>query len=220
MLFRSIRSAIQGTTPSKSSALLSMSGVPASVPGSDSLATDAARAGNAFLVSARQGVAPDASLLPDGMPTDPLAAAGFALVVLVITELALSHAQAVAIVIEDEGKKPTLSPAELEGLVNLVRSLVQSSILLQRRLYDVEVARPIIEGLRNTAAMIQSRARQVILQSPPMIERTVESPASLRLLAHRWYGEHARSTELLRLNPGLNTPHNIPAGKVLRAYAE
>jgi prophage DNA circulation protein len=126
----------------------------------------------------------------------------------------------VAIVIEEEDKRPTLSPVELEGLVNLVRSLVQSSILLQRRLYDGEVARPIIESLRNTAAMIQSRARQVILQSPPMIERTVESPTSLRLLAHRWYGEHARSAELLRLNPGLNTPHNIPAGKVLRAYAE
>lgn len=222
-LFRTpsqIRSAIQGTTPSKSSELLSMSGVPASIPGGDSLTTEAARAGNAFLISARQGIAPDPNLLPEGMPADPVAAAGFALVVLVITELALSHAQAVAIVIEDEGKKPTLSPTELEGLVNLVRSLVQSSILLQRRLYDVEVARPIIEGLRNTAAMIQSRARQVILQSPPMIERTVESPASLRLLAHRWYGEHARSAELLRLNPGLNTPHNIPAGRVLRAYAE
>ncbi|MFF3705013.1 hypothetical protein ACFYXR_28105, partial [Pseudomonas qingdaonensis] len=160
------------------------------------------------------------SLLPDGMPEDPVEASGYALVVLVITELAAAHAQAVAVVIEDESKTPTLSPTELEGLVNLVRSLIQGAILLHRRLYGVEAARPVIEGLRNTAALIQARARQVILQSPPMVERVVESPASLRLLAHRWYGDHGRALELIRLNPGLKTPHNIPAGKVLRAYAE
>lgn len=222
-LFRTptqIRSAIQGSTPSSSTALLSMSGVPASIPGGASLTTDAVRAGNTFLISARQGIAPDADLLPDGMPDDPVESSGFALVVLVITELAAAHAQAVAIVIEDEGQKPTLSPLELEGLVNLVRSLVQSAILLQRRLYDVETSRPIIEALRNTAALIQARARQVILQSPPMVERVVETPVSLRLLAHRWYGDHSRALELIRLNPDLNTPHNIPAGRVLRAYAE
>lgn len=222
-LFRTptqIRSAIQGSTPSSSTALLSMSGVPASIPGGASLTTEAARAGNAFLISARQGIAPNADLLPDGMPVDPVTSSGFALVVLVITELAAAHAQAVAIVIEDEGQKPTLSPLELEGLVNLVRSLVQSAILLQRRLYDVETSRPIIEALRNTAALIQARARQVILQSPPMVERVVETPVSLRLLAHRWYGDHTRALELIRLNPDLNTPHNIPAGRVLRAYAE
>ncbi|WP_397458209.1 DNA circularization protein [Pseudomonas asplenii] len=222
-LFRTptqIRSSIQDNTPSTSAALLARSGVPATLPGGDSLASDAARAANAFLISARQGVEPIDGLLPDGMPDDPVEASAFALVVLVITELAAAHAQAVAIVIENESKDPTLSPVELEGLVNLVRSLVQSSILLQRRLFGVEAARPVIEGLRNTASMIQARARQVILQSPPMLERVVETPASLRLLAHRWYGDHTRALELIRLNPNLNTPYNIPAGKVLRAYAE
>lgn len=230
-----IRAAIQGSTPSSSTALLARSGVPAALPGSASLTADAARAGSGFLIGARQGVAPTVELLvdgvpgntgtglvllPNGMPDDPVIASGFALVVLVITELALTHAQAVASVIEDEADTPTLSPLELEGLVNLVRSLVQSSILLQRHLYDVEAARPIIEALRNVAALIQARARQVILQSPPMIERVVETPASLRLLAHRWYGDHTRAAELIRLNPGLKTPHNIEAGEVLRAYAK
>lgn len=230
-----IRAAIQGSTPSSSTALLARSGVPAALPGSASLTADAARAGSGFLIGARQGVAPTVELLveglpgntgpglvllPNGMPDDPVTASGFALVVLVITELALTHAQAVASVIEDEADTPTLSPLELEGLVNLVRSLVQSSILLQRHLYDVETARPIIEALRNVAALIQARARQVILQSPPMIERVVETPASLRLLAHRWYGDHTRAAELIRLNPGLKTPHNIEAGEVLRAYAK
>jgi len=230
-----IRGAIQGSTPSTSTALLVRTGVPSALPGNASLTADAARAGAGLLIGARQGVAPVVGtlidgattipgsvlvLLPDGMPNDPVAASGFALVVLVITELALAHAQAVAIVIEDEADTPTLSPLELEGLVNLVRSLVQSSILLQRHLYDVDTARPIIEALRNVAALIQARARQVILQSPPMLERVVETPASLRLLAHRWYGDHTRAAELIRLNPGLKTPHNIEAGEVLRAYAK
>lgn len=230
-----IRGAIQGSTPTSAAALLIRTGVPAAIPGNASLPADAARAGSVFLIGARQGVAPRVELLveglpanagsgvvllPDGMPDDPVAANAFALVVLVVTELALAHAQAVATVVEDEADTPTLSPLELEGLVNLVRSLVQSSILLQRHLFDVETARPIIEALRNVAALIQARARQVILQSPPMLERTVETPVSLRLLAHRWYGDHTRAAELIRLNPGLKTPHNIQAGEVLRAYAK
>ncbi|WP_426111329.1 DNA circularization protein [Pseudomonas sp. DSP3-2-2] len=222
-LFRTpteIRSAIQGGTPTTATALLSKSGLPITLPGADGLTPAAARVGAAFLVSARQGTEPDADLLPLGMPTDPVEANAFALLVLVITELALAHAQAVAVIIEEEATTPTLSPLDLEGLVNLVRSLVQSAILIQRRLYDVETSRPVIEALRNTAALIQVRARQVILLRPPMVDRIVETPASLRLLAHRWYGDHTRAVELIRLNPGLKTPHNINAGEVLRAYAE
>ncbi|WP_244161136.1 hypothetical protein [Pseudomonas anguilliseptica] len=158
--------------------------------------------------------------LPDTMPTDPVAATAFGLVVLVVTELALAQAQAVAVIIEGEAERPTLSPADLEGLANLGRALLQAAILLHRRLYGVETALPVIEALRAIAALIQARARLVILQSPPLLERVVESPASLRLLAHRWYGDHDRAMELLRLNPGLRTPHNIPPGEVLRAYAE
>jgi prophage DNA circulation protein len=154
------------------------------------------------------------------MPADPLAASGMALVVLVITELALSHAQAVSVVIEAESVTPTLSPDELESLVNLVRSLVQSAILLQRRLYGIEDALPVIESLRNIAHLVQARARSVILQSPPLILRTVQTPSSLRLLAFRWYADHSRAAELLRLNPGLTRPYSIPAGEVLRAYAK
>ena len=69
------------------------------------------------------------------------------------------------------------------------------------------------------AGLIQARARQVILQRPPMINRAVESATSLRLLAFRWYGDHARASELLRLNPRLRSPFMISSGEVLRAYA-
>lgn len=215
-----IRGAIQTSTPSDSASLLSRSGVPAAMPGASSLPADASRAAATLLASARQGVDPDESLLPSSMPSDPVAENAFGLVVLVITELALSHAQAVAAIIEAEAETPTLSPDDLESLANLTRSLAQAAILLHRRLYDVETARPIIEGLRNTSALIQARARRVILMAPPLVERTVQTPASLRLLAHRWYGDHTRAAELLRLNPGLQTPYNIEAGEVLRAYVE
>ncbi|WP_160286825.1 DNA circularization protein [Pseudomonas knackmussii] len=215
-----IRGAIQTSTPSDSASLLSRSGVPAAMPGASSLPADASRAAATLLASARQGVDPDESLLPSSMPSDPVAENAFGLVVLVITELALAHAQAVAVIIEAEAETPTLSPDDLESLANLARSLAQASILLHRRLYDVETARPIIEGLRNTSALLQARARRVILMAPPLVERTVQTPASLRLLAHRWYGDHTRAAELLRLNPGLQTPYSIEAGEVLRAYVE
>lgn len=215
-----IRSVIEGGTPSTSRELLSRNGIPSSMPGSESLTAEAARAGSALLLSARQGVEPDPDTLPAEMPSDPVAASALGLVVLVITELAVSHAQAVAGVIEDEATAQTLSPEELERLVNLSRSLTESAILLHRRLYDVETALPIINALRSVAGLVQARARSVILLSPPLIERTVSSATSLRRLAHHWYGDHARADELIRLNPGLKTPYNIEAGEVLRAYAK
>lgn len=215
-----IRGAMQTRTPSTARELLSRNAVPASMPGAGSLTTDAAQVGAALLASARQGGELATGPLPDTMPTDPVAATAFGLVVLVVTELALAQAQAVAVIIEGEADRPTLSPVDVEGLANLGRALLQAAILLHRRLYGVETALPVIEALRAIAALLQARARLVILQSPPLLERVVESPASLRLLAHRWYGDHGRAMELLRLNPGLRTPHNIPAGEVLRAYAE
>jgi prophage DNA circulation protein len=215
-----IRGAIQNSTPSTSRELLSRSGIPATVPGSTSLTAQASRAATALLVSARQGTEPDASVIPDSMPTDPVEAAGLALVVLIVTETALANAQAVSVIIEDEATTQTLSPGEVEALVNLVRSLLESAILLHRRLYDVQTALPVIDALRTMAGLIQARARTVILLSPPLVERTVESAANLRLLAHRWYGDHSRAIELARLNPGLSAPYNIQPGEVLRAYAE
>lgn len=215
-----IRGAIQNSTPSTSRELLSRSGIPATVPGSTSLTAQASRAGTALLVSARQGTEPDASVIPESMPTDPVEAAGLALVVLIVTETALANAQAVSAIIEDEATTQTLSPGDVESLVNLSRSLLESTILLHRRLYDIQTALPVIDALRTMAGLIQARARTVILLSPPLVERTVESAANLRLLAHRWYGDHSRAIELARLNPGLAAPYNIQPGEVLRAYAE
>jgi prophage DNA circulation protein len=215
-----LRAAIQSGTPSSAPDLLSRSGLPSTMPGAASLTPEVARLGSALLAGARQGDQPDEASLPDALPDDPLAASGYALVTLVITEWALSYASAVSVVFEADADDLALSPQDLERLVNLVRSLIQAAILLHRRFYEIETALPIIEGLRTTAALIQVRARQLILQRPPLVERTVETAASLRLLAYRWYGDNTRAGELLRLNPTMRAPHSIAPGTVVKAYAK
>ena len=219
-----IRSAIQAerarrnaevTTPLQSRVL-----VPATLPGGDALAAEASRAGTALLQASRQGGAIEAVPLPAAMPDDPVQTTSWGLVTLVLTELALANALSTGELLEAEGEQPTLSPTELEDQVNLGRALIQATIQLHRRLYDVEQALPVIEALRTVAALLQARARQVILLRPPLRKRVVESPASLRLLAHRWYGDQNRALELLRLNPWLRNPHNVAAGETLLAYAE
>lgn len=89
------------------------------------------------------------------MPDDPVEAVAFALITLVITELALSYATAIGVAIENDADDLALSPSDLERLANLARSLIQAAILLHRHLYGIEEALPIIEGLRTTAALIQ-----------------------------------------------------------------
>lgn len=233
-----LRGAIASHTPSSSQGLLALEGVPSTLPGAETLAPAAAQIAAPILTSARQGVELSAadqalmlSALNDGsgtpvtlgagrMPADPVTAVGLALVVLIVTELAINHAEAAAVVLEAEAGTPTLSPDEIEALVNLPRSLIELAILLHRQFYPVETALPVIEALREVAALVLETARGVVLQRPPLITRTVTSPASLRLLAFRWYGDHARALELLRLNPGLRSPHNIATGEVLRGYAE
>lgn len=214
-----IRSAIRSITPATARELQSRGAIPAVMPGGSWLTPVAAHAADNLLAAARQGTEPDPEWLPQGVPSDPAEAVAWQLVVLVVTELACAHTESVAVVLDNEEEEPVLSPDDLEDLVNLIRSLIQASILLQRRLYGVETARPVIEGMRNLAAMIQAKARRVILSRPPLITRTVESPTSLRLLAFRWYGDHSRAHELLRLNPGLRNPHNIQRGEALRSYA-
>lgn len=214
-----IRSSVEESTPSTSAELLSRTGVPSAMPGAESLPPEIARIGSAFLVAAREGTAPDGSALPTAMPDDPVEAVAFALITLVITELALSYASAIGVAIENDADDLALSPNELERLANLARSLIQAAILLHRHLYDIEDALPIIEGLRTTAALIQARARQLVLQRPPLLSRTVESPTNLRLLAHRWYSDSRRADELMRLNPELRSPYSIAPGTVIRAYA-
>ncbi|GAP66260.1 DNA circulation family protein [Mizugakiibacter sediminis] len=208
--------------------LLTGAALPNQVPGAGDLPGIAQRAWATVLAAARSASTPqlaataqDGGLdVPQGLPADPVAAQGLALVTLAATQQALSVAGITAEVLDAERATPTLTPTQVDLLAGRARALLEGAALLHRRLYAVEPALDVIEPMRNIAALLQAAARGVIVARPPLVDRAAASAACLRLLAHRWYGDHRRAPELLRLNPTLRTPYDIEAGEVLRAYAQ
>lgn len=216
-----VRVAIQRATPTGATSLLARDSVPAEMPGVGAIPGEMVEPGNTLLERIRRGqpITAESVAFPP-LPHDPIAASGWAMTALIITELALARATEVATVLEDDTETRALAPDDLEQMVGIARSLIEGAILAHRSLFDVEQARRVIEPLRNIAALLQARARQIILLRPPLIERTVASRTCLRLIAHHWYGDHHRATELLRLNGNLRAPNALESGDVLRGYAE
>lgn len=214
-----IRGAFEVTTPANAKDLIAGQGIPQSMPGRDELPNSVVVPTESLLASAKSIAQPNRDVIPEMIPSDPVLLVDWNLALMVVTELALSHATAVAVIIDNEDGDQTLTPDALTDLYNLSRSLIESAIMLERFLFDVERAQQIIEPLRAIAGLIQVGMRQVILRRPPMINRTVDTTTNLRLLAFEWYGDNARADELLRLNPGIRQPSLIQTGEVLRAYA-
>lgn len=127
-------------------------------------------------------------------------------------------ADAAANVLAVEADAPSMSPPEIEAVANTARAALDVAIEAARLAYAPADLAAVVEPLRDTALAIQDAARAVIEARPPMIDRAVDAPACLRLLAHHWYGDHARSVELQRLN-NLAMPNFIARGDVLHAYA-
>ena len=136
------------------------------------------------------------------------------------------YAATVGELLSIEAASATLSPTQIEIMVNDVRSMMETLIQdLQgesslETVNKLERYRPVIEALKNQALILQQAAQAIIELRPPLIERTVTSTANLHLIAHIWYGDHRRATELLRLNPQIRQPNFVLAGAVLMAYAE
>lgn len=118
-----------------------------------------------------------------------------------------------------EADEPTLSPPQVESIINDVRVAVQGAIDGHRELLPLEDARPITEALKTLALVVQDAAVAVVTDRPPLITSTVEAPGNLHLVAFRWYGDYTRADELARLNPELRNPNALLAGDVLNAYA-
>lgn len=198
------------------------------MPGAEAIEAQPARVATAVLAAARLGLAQTedtVSAIPVGglifgseTMLSPSAAVAWNLVLLVVTESALAQASATIFLLDSERQAPTLAPEQLESVVSSSRALADAAIQLHRRLLGVEDAQRVIEPLRAISGIVQAAARQVLLLRPPLLEREVTSATNVRLLAHHWYGDHTRATELLRLNPKLRTPYAINAGEVLRAY--
>lgn len=128
--------------------------------------------------------------------------------------------QAAVVILGGEADTPSLTPAELEEITDTLRTRCQALIDQHREQGDDVDSREVVESLKTAADTVQQTASALLALKPPLVERKVEQPISLRLLAFQWYGDHERATELLRLNPQIRHPNFLAPGDVLHAYAE
>ena len=132
--------------------------------------------------------------------------------------LATAKADAAAVVLAAEADTPTLSPPEIETVANDARTALDAAIEAARSVWPLETSHALAESLKTTALAVQDAAQAIIAARPPLVTRTVTAPGNLRLVAHRWYGDHTRAPELARLN-NLRLPNFIQMGDALNAYA-
>lgn len=137
----------------------------------------------------------------------------------IAVQRAVVKAQVVSLVLASESSAPTLTPQQLESLVNTARAAINDAMATARSRYGADVSRIITEPLKTLALSVQESSRAVILARPPLLARTISTPAPLRLLAHYWYGDHTRSLEIVRLN-NLRLPNALNVGDVLNVYSK
>lgn len=155
------------------------------------------------------------------------------LIAMTMINVAIELAQQASDLLSDETITASLSPADISLIAGDARQAVQNAIDSVRSTWAAEMEnvsssetsialqyQPVIDGLRDTALSLQSMAVALINARPPMIQRTVASASNLHLLAHLWYGDYTRASELKLLNPSLRDPNHIIPGDVLNGYAE
>ena len=76
------------------------------------------------------------------------------------------------------------------------------------------------ESLRTIADAVQTLGAKVLETRPPLVEHVVETECNAHLLAHKLYGDFARATEIVRLNPQIRNPNFIAKGQALHVYAD
>jgi prophage DNA circulation protein len=138
---------------------------------------------------------------------------------LVERERAIALAEAAGALLELESDAATLTPGDLATVAAQTREALQAAIASARLTLPLEDAHAVGEALRNLAADVQAAAEAVIITRPPLIERIAPATGNLQLLAHWWYGDHTRWTELAQLNPDVAGRVFVRAGERLSAYA-
>lgn len=147
-------------------------------------------------------------------------------------QVALQLATDASDILSDESVITLLSPDDVEQIAGDTRKAIQQAIDLTRELFadDTQAVsssvsasgvtwQPFVNGLKDIALAVQELGTTVITQRPPLTTRTVEADCNLHLLAHLWYADYSRASELLRLNPTLRNPNALKAGDVLNAYS-
>lgn len=132
----------------------------------------------------------------------------------------LTLTQTAQAVLAAELSQPTATPLQIEAMANSVRDHLQVQIDALTALYPLELSRPIVESLKNTALLVQQAAQLVIETRPPLVIRQSPVSGNFRLVAHAMYGDHTRAPELARLNPLIRQPNFIQQGDALNAFAQ
>lgn len=173
-----------------------------------------------FDVFSSSGSSAPTQIRAGATPTEAQAVAATQAHLAASTAIGMANAAGLVLAAEaDPQHGPTLSPPEIESVVDDARTRIEAAIAAIRAVYPLETARTITEPMKDQALALQEAARAIIEARPPLIQKTVEAPGNLRLMAHHWYGDHTRAPELARLNPSLRLPNNLQFGDVLNAYA-
>ncbi|ECP4586253.1 DNA circulation protein [Salmonella enterica subsp. enterica serovar Muenchen] len=136
-------------------------------------------------------------------------------------------------ILTNEAKTPTLTSTRIEQITGDARDAVVLALSEQRAAMEASIAAglaanvtadtrtfsTIIRDLQSMAYTLQNQAAALIKARPPLVTREVTRRGTLLLIAHDWYGDYCRASELLRLNPHISNPNNIQPGEVLYAYA-
>lgn len=148
--------------------------------------------------------------------------------VMAVAEIAAMTTQVLA----DPVQPNQMSPADIELMVNAVRTLALQAIITLRTDYQPRTqsvsadAEPIgllwqgvVSSLKDVALGVQTLGLRVIEKRPPLTRKTLTATANFHLLAHTWYGDYRRATELHRLNPQVRNPNCLQFGDIINGYA-
>lgn len=127
-------------------------------------------------------------------------------------------AEAAAIVLAGELEHPLLERADIEQLAGQARGALQAAIDSARGALDAEGRGDTGTELRGLAYAVEEAARAVINQRPPLVRKAAPIGGPVRLLAHAFYGDPSRATEIARLNR-LGRHVLVNAGEVLNVYS-
>jgi len=111
-----------------------------------------------------------------------------------------------------------LDPDDIDAMVTQARSRAQKTIEISRIMRGIDGAR-IYEVLGALAGAVLDVAERVKIEKPPIV--VYEAPGDLPALviAHTLYSDYTRVHEILKLNPWIRNPNDVPRGSELKVYA-
>ena len=103
-------------------------------------------------------------------------------------------------------------------MIDRVRDKINKAVNAYKRLTDVK-SWSIVRSLKKLSNACQKLGSAIRDTKPPVITRTVDATTSASSLAHRYYGDFNRQSEILKLNRIRNS-FKIPAGTRINVYSK